>query len=42
MAKLLSKNTSDSEYTPLKGSPLAPKDSVFAQKANQQIKKSWN
>ena len=33
MAKLLSKNTSDNEYTSLKGTPLAPKDSVFAQKA---------
>lgn len=28
----LGKNTSGSEYTSLKGTPLAPKDSVFAQK----------
>jgi len=34
-----SKNTSGSEYTSLKGTPLAPKDSVFAQQARKQASK---
>ena len=34
-----SKNTSGSEYTSLKGTPLAPKDSVFAQETQQYYKK---
>jgi hypothetical protein len=31
---MTSKNTSGSKYTSLKGTLLAPKDSVFAQQAN--------